>query len=117
MRDCYFAFAFRLSAQYFFIRREIAFFAAADILRPRFLAVFIEPRTARRPLDSANSGNVRSMAIISARSCFKVDAAPALASSRNLSILRPLCPLGIQTPWKNLGQTIVTINVTRTDVL
>ena len=44
-----FAFAFRRSAQYFFMRLDTALRAAADIVRARRLALLTERRIARRP--------------------------------------------------------------------
>jgi hypothetical protein len=74
-----FAFALRRSAQYFFIRAETALRAAADIVRARPPAVLADCRRMRRAFGSANSGNVRSMAMISARSSFNAASAPVLA--------------------------------------
>jgi hypothetical protein len=81
---------FLRSAQYRFIRWETALRAAADMRRVRFLAVWTDWRTARRPSESASSGKVRSIAMISARSCLSAASAPVRASSRSLSVLRPL---------------------------
>ena len=93
-----FACAFFRSAQYFFIRTDTAWRAAADIRRPLRRAVLIVRRTARRFDRSANSGNVRSMAMISARSCFNRTSAPVRASSRKRSTLNPLTCLATYPP-------------------
>jgi hypothetical protein len=82
-----FCFAFLRSLQYFFIRFETASRASCDIRRPRLPIVFTVRRSARRVCGNANSGNVRSIAMISARSCFNADPAPDRASSRNRSAL------------------------------
>jgi hypothetical protein len=95
------AFALRRSAQYFFIRADTAFRAAADIVRARRPAVWAERRTALLVLGSANSGNVRSMAMISARSCFSAVSAPPLAHSRRRSALTLLDDLGTVPPRKS----------------
>jgi hypothetical protein len=91
------AFAFLRSAQYFLIRTEVALRAAADHCLVRLRAVFTVRPTARRPFEIASSGKVRSIAIISARNCFKVASAPLLAISLNRSTLNPLCPFGINS--------------------
>lgn len=102
---CYFALTFRRSAQYFFIRAETAFRAAADMLRVRFRAAEL---TARRPVFVASSGKVRSSATTSARSLSSAAAAPARASSRMRSALRPpLVVAGIVTPRLKYGSKIV----------
>jgi len=75
-----FAWGLRRSSQYFFILRDTARLAAADICRVRVVAVFTARRALRRRLGSASSGNVRSIATISARSCFKSVCAPVTAS-------------------------------------
>jgi hypothetical protein len=75
------AFALRRSFQYFFIRSLTAFLAAADILLPRCWTCLIVLETARRFAGKASSGNVRSMAMMSARSSFRTFSAPARASS------------------------------------
>jgi hypothetical protein len=93
-----FAWALRRSDQYFFIRSDTAFRAAADIVRVRWPALSTLRRMARRRRGSASSGNVRSMAMISARSCFKVASAPALAHSRNRSALTPANDLATTPP-------------------
>jgi len=93
-----FACAFFRSAQYFFIRTDTAWRAAADIRRPLRRAVLIVRRTARRFDGSANSGNVRSMAMISARSCFNRTSAPVRANSRKRSTLNPLTCLATYPP-------------------
>jgi hypothetical protein len=82
-----FACAFRRSAQYRFIRAETALRAAADIRRVRRVACSTARRTARRRRGSASSGNVRSIAMISARRRVSANSAPARASSRNRSAL------------------------------
>jgi hypothetical protein len=91
-----FALAFLRSAQYFVIRSDTTLRAAADIRRPLFCAFCTDWRSARRRWGSASSGNVRSMATISARSWFRTDSAPARASSRTRPVLSPLalatCP-------------------------
>ena len=81
------ALAFRRSAQYFVIRSDTAFRAAADMRLVRLRALAIARPTARRLRGSANSGNVRSMATISARSCFNTVSAPARANVKSC----PLC--------------------------
>jgi hypothetical protein len=65
----YFAFAcaFRLSAQYRFIRADTALRAAADIVRVRVVASLIDRRTARRRWGRRSAGNARLIAMISAR--------------------------------------------------
>jgi hypothetical protein len=97
------AFAFRRSAQYFFIRVESAFRAAADIWRPRLRAAFRERVTARRRLGNANSGNVRSIAMMSARSSFSIVCAPARANSRSRLALSAVDGRGTCPPCKSLG--------------
>jgi hypothetical protein len=82
-----FAWAFRRSAQYRFMRWETALRPAADIRLVRFVACSSERRSARRRCGSASSGNVRSIAMISARSLFNATSAPVRASSRNRSVL------------------------------
>jgi len=79
------AFAFRRSAQYFFIRCETVFLAAADIRR---VLAFTSLTAARRCSPVASSGNVRSMAPISARRRLSASSAPARASSRSFSKVR-----------------------------
>jgi hypothetical protein len=71
-----FALAFLRSAQYFFIRSETAFLAVADIRLVLVSAVAMVRLSARRCGASASSGNVRSIAMISARSCFTMVSAP-----------------------------------------
>src|SRR5206468_5372095 len=93
-----FAFAFRRSAQYRFIRSETARRAAADIVLARSVAALTDRRSARRRLGRASSGNVRSMAMISARSSFKITSAPARASSRSLSELSRFAALCTRSP-------------------
>jgi hypothetical protein len=58
-----FAWAFRRSAQYRFMRWETALRPAADIRLVRFVACSSERRSARRRCGSASSGNVRSIAM------------------------------------------------------
>src|SRR5919197_4829240 len=96
-RASYFIFdlALRRSAQYRFIRSETARRAAADIVRVRSLARLIDRLSARRRLGRASSGNVRSMAMTSARSSFNVCSAPLRASSRTLAALSSFAVLGI----------------------
>jgi hypothetical protein len=97
-----FALAFRRSAQYFLMCALTAFRAAADICRPRCPTRLMERATLLRVAGSFSSGNVRSMAMISARSCFSAVAAPARASSFNRSVLSPLARLGTMTPSKRI---------------
>ena len=84
-----FACAFRRSAQYFFIRCDTAFRAAADIRLVRLRAVATDLRRVLRVPGSASSGKVRSIAIISARNRRSAASAPSLASSRSCSMLNP----------------------------
>ena len=77
--------AFLRSAQYFFIRSDTAFRAAAEVRRVRVVTSRTDFLSARRRPGSASSGNVLSIAIISARSRFKATSAPVRASSRSLS--------------------------------
>src|SRR6476620_6965437 len=90
-----FACAFRRSAQYRFIRADTALRAAADIVRVRVAAFCRERRTARRRCGSCNSGNVRSIAMISARRRWSVTSAPVRARSRRWEALK-CCVLGIR---------------------
>ena len=84
-----FAVALRRSAQYFVIRAETALRAAADIRLVRFVTC-VAARTAARRGGSFSSGNVRSIATISARSRSMACPAPTLASSLSLSALSSL---------------------------
>src|SRR5262245_38507863 len=68
------------------MRTDTAFLAAADIRRVLVLAVAIARAIARRRFGSASSGNVRSMAMISARSSLSIDSAPARASFNSWSL-------------------------------
>ena len=77
------ALAFLRSAQYFFILSETALRAAADMRLVFVSAVAMARLSARRRRGSANSGNVPSIAMISARSCFNMVSAPARASFRS----------------------------------
>jgi hypothetical protein len=85
-----FACAFRRSAQYFLIRCETALRAAADMRLVRLRAVATDLRSAFRVPGSASSGNVRSIAMISALNRRSAASAPSLASSRNCSMLNPV---------------------------
>src|SRR5437762_307850 len=96
-----FAWAFRRSAQYFFIRLETARRAASEIRRPRRPAFFRERLTARRFPEGCSSGNVRSTAMISVRSCFRRASAPVRANSRKRSALNLLAWLGTHSPGKS----------------
>jgi hypothetical protein len=90
-----FAVALRRSAQYLVILSDTARRAAADIRRVRFAAAFNERRTARRRLGNASSGNVRSIAMISARRRFSVTSAPVRARLRRCSALSPVFGISI----------------------
>src|SRR5262249_40351719 len=84
-------FAFRRSDQYFFMRADTAFRAAADIVRVFFCAV---ATTVARPLADENSGNVRSITAISWRRRARVASAPALARCFICSMLISTNPAG-----------------------
>ena len=87
------------------MRFETARRVAADTARARFSAFLIERPTARRVRGSASSGNVRSMAIISARSCFSIPSAPARANSRRRSVLNFIDGLATSPP-KTVGRIL-----------
>jgi hypothetical protein len=106
-----FALAFRRSAQYFFMRALTALRAAADICRPRCSTRLIDRATLRRVAGSFNSGNVRSMAMISARSCFRAVSAPAFASSFKRSVVSPLARLGTPDPPTQDANTLLAMNL------
>ncbi|HYM23986.1 MAG TPA: hypothetical protein VEU08_12295 [Vicinamibacterales bacterium] len=90
-----FAFAFRRSAQYRFIRRDTSARAAADIDRARFDTLATVRRMVRRVFGSFSSGNARSMAMISARSSLMADSAPRWASSFSFSAVKRVRGFGI----------------------
>ena len=69
------------------MRTDTALRAAADMCRVRFVACLRDRVSTRRRLGSASSGNVRSIATISARRRWSVTSAPVRASSRSR------CPL------------------------
>src|SRR6202158_5982717 len=75
------------------MRAETAFRAAADIRLVRFVTCVAARTTARR-VGSFSSGNVRSIATISARSRSMACPAPTLASSLSFSALSPF-PAGL----------------------
>jgi len=74
------------------MRSETAFRAAADIRLVRLEACLNDRRIARLLCGSANSGNARSMATISARRCLRAVSAPARAYSVNLAAVSRFFP-------------------------
>src|SRR5262245_26566650 len=83
---------------------ETAFLAAADIRLVVVRAFAMARRAARRLRGSASSGKVRSIAMISARSCFNTASAPCRANSRRRSGLRLIVSRATHPPLIKLTE-------------